>query len=108
MPAAPINSVYFGYSPADTAFTNPIYIGLTDDVIRRRGEHRADAINEPAKYGFKKDIVLRAQIDGLTLEQARYHEAALYHQMADEDLTWGNLRQPLTKATMNELAAQYC
>jgi hypothetical protein len=101
-------TVYFGYAPADTTFSNPIYIGYTEDIVRRQTDHRLAAIKEPGKYGFKQDIVLRPKIDGLTLDQAKYQEAALYHQMADNGHKWGNLQQPMTKASMNELAARYC
>jgi hypothetical protein len=100
--------VYYGFAPTDTTFSNPIYVGYTNNILTRQTGHRLDAIKEPVKYGFKKDIVLRSQFDGLTLDQAKYHEAALYHQLADSGHKWGDLQPPMTKARMNELAAQYC
>jgi hypothetical protein len=102
------HTVYFGYAPTDTAFENPIYVGRTDDLLRRQSDHRAEAIEKPVKYGFKKDIALRAKLDGLTLDQAIYHEAALYHQWADSGHDWKNLQPPLTKESLRELAARYC
>jgi hypothetical protein len=102
------NTVYFGYDPTDTTFSNPIYVGCTDDLLERQSRHRLDAINKPEKYGFKKGIVLRPQLDGLTVEQATYHEAALYWQMKDNGHKWGNLEAPRTKESLRELAAQYC
>jgi hypothetical protein len=100
--------VYFGYAPTDTTFSNPIYVGRTNDILDRQAKHRLDAINEPEKYGFKKDIVLRPHLDELTLDQAMYHEAALYHKMKDSGHKWGNINEPLTKEKMNELWARYC
>ena len=100
--------VYFGYAPTDTTFSNPIYVGRTDDLAGRQAAHWRDAIKKPEIYGFKKGIVLVPQLDGLTLDQAIYHEAALYHKMADNGHNWGNLVEPRTKANMNALAAQYC
>jgi hypothetical protein len=105
----PTYKVYFGYAPTDTTFSNPIYVGLTDQTIpAREGQHRAQALKNPEKYGFKQDIVLRAQIDGLTLEQAQYHEAALYHKMAGQGHKWGNLQAPMTEENMKALAALRC
>lgn len=100
--------VYFGFAPTDVEFTTAIYVGRTEDLLDRQYKHRVDAVVEPVKYGFKKGIVLRTQIDGLTLDQARFHEAAIYHRMADEGHEWGNLIEPLTQKRLARLQAQYC
>ena len=102
------HSVYFGYAPTDATMANPIYVGRAENVLRRQGQHRLEATAEPQKYGFKTDIRLRTQIDGLTLDQAVYHEAALYHKMAENGHVWSNLQEPLTKEKVNALAARYC
>lgn len=99
--------VYFGYAPTDTKFLTPIYVGKTDDIVGRETKHRAQALKYP-QHAYKEGLILRAQIDSLTEVQAIYHEAALYHQMADAGHNWGNLQEPLTKAKMNALAAAHC
>jgi hypothetical protein len=65
-------------------FPNEIYIGQTDDLERRQGEHRATAeekLKDPNLtpeerefWEFKKDIVLKERVAGLNADQANYLE----------------------------------
>jgi hypothetical protein len=81
--------IYEGVNPKlDDArkpkFPEEIYIGQTDDLERRQGEHRAEAeerLKDPNLtpeerefWEFKKDIVLKERVSGLNAEQADYLE----------------------------------
>jgi hypothetical protein len=101
--------VYFGYSPTDTEFKNPIYVGKTNNLKATQTRHRADALDNP-NMAYKKDMAVRPieGMNGLTEEQALYQEAAIYHKMKDAGYQWGGQQQPMTKAKLNALAAKIC
>jgi hypothetical protein len=65
-------------------FADQIYIGQTDDLVRRQEEHRAEAVEKlkdpsltPEQrefWEFKKKIELRERVSGLNPDQANYLE----------------------------------
>jgi hypothetical protein len=75
--------IYEGINP-NPKFADKIYIGQTDSLTRRQGEHRAEAIEklkdpslspeEREFWEFKRDIVLKERVSGLDPDQANYLE----------------------------------
>jgi hypothetical protein len=73
--------IYEGVNPK---FPDKVYIGQTDDIERRQGEHRAEAEKkledlslsqeEREFWEFKKDMVLKERVAGLNPDQANYLE----------------------------------
>jgi hypothetical protein len=73
--------IYAGVNPN---FPGYVYIGQTDDLAAREGQHRAEAIRELKKpnltkeqrefWEFKRDIVLEERVSGLNQDQANYLE----------------------------------
>jgi uncharacterized LabA/DUF88 family protein len=74
-------SIYEGVNPD---FPGKVYIGQTDDLIGRQGEHRAEAKRMLEKPGlsaeerefweFKRKMVLKRRVSGLNADQANYLE----------------------------------
>jgi hypothetical protein len=103
--------VYLGYAPSDTAFTTPIYVGMTNNLNATRIRHHADARENPFTYGYKQDMQLRPVrgLTDLTQDAARYNEALIYHQYRAQGI--GNLQNanpPMNSQTMAELRSRYC
>jgi hypothetical protein len=103
-------TVYFGYSPTDTTFSKPIYVGMTGGPLSvRETKHRAEALDlTTPQHAYKKDIRLVPKLDELTLVQAKYHEAAIYHSMAEKGHNWGNLQEPRKIATLQKIIEAKC
>jgi uncharacterized protein DUF4157/pretoxin HINT domain-containing protein len=73
--------IYEGVNPK---FPDKIYIGQTDDLTVRQGQHQKEAIKNlersdltPAErefWEFKRDMVLKERVSGLNPDQANYLE----------------------------------
>ena len=111
--------IYAGINPN---FPGWIYIGQTDDIARREGEHRAEAIEELKKPGltmaerefweFKRDLVLEERVGGLDADQANYLEqknitlerqAAQGSEKVFDDQRVMNRREQVSRKNMPEL-----
>ena len=100
--------IYIGRNPQGQI----VYVGLTsDDLLDRQAAHRQDAINDPAKYGFKKDITLEVVdgMTGLTDDEMRWHERRIYDELKARGEP---LQNPLEETTsyekLNALYEKYC
>jgi hypothetical protein len=73
--------IYIGVNPN---FPGYVYVGQTDDIVRRQKEHREEAIEMLKKpnltieqrefWEFKKEIKLDERVSGLNPDQANYLE----------------------------------
>ena len=73
--------IYAGYNPD---FPDYVYIGQTDDLVRRQQEHREEAekmlkrkdltMEQREFWEFKKGIILEQRVEGLNGAQANYLE----------------------------------
>ena len=102
--------IYAGYNPK---FPGKVYIGQTDDLTRRQGEHRSEAIEKLKDpnltkeqrefWEFKKDIVLEERVSGLNPDQANYLEQKNMdiERAADNDLM--NRREQVSRKNIKEL-----
>jgi len=100
--------IYIGRNPAGKI----VYVGLTkDDLLDRQAAHRQDAINEPDKYGFKKDITLEVVdgMTGLTDDEMRWHERRVYDELKGRGEPLQNvLDETTTYEKLNALYEKYC
>ena len=73
--------IYAGYNPD---FPNYVYVGQTDDLTARQGQHREEAekmlkrkdltLEQREFWEFKKGIILQQRVEGLNGPQANYLE----------------------------------
>ena len=73
--------IYIGVNPNFPGF---VYVGQTDDIVRRQKEHRDEAIEMLKKpnltveqrqfWEFKRDLELTERVSGLNQDQANYLE----------------------------------
>jgi len=100
--------IYIGRNPKGQI----VYVGLTkDDLLIRQAAHRADAIREPKKYGFKKGITLEVVegMTGLTDDEMRWHERRIYDELkARGEKLQNPLEETTTYEKLNELYERYC
>lgn len=87
-------------------------MGLTkDDLLDRQAAHREDAIRDPEKYGFKKDITLEV-VDGMTGlsdDEMRWHERRVYDELKGRGEPLQNvLDETTTYEKLNALYEEYC
>ncbi len=102
--------IYAGTNPN---FPGKVYIGQTDDIARRQGEHRAEAIEklkDPSLtkeqrefWEFKKDMVLEQRVSGLNPDQANYLEQQNMNLERDAGRDLMNRREQVRRKNMTDL-----
>jgi hypothetical protein len=87
---------------------NIIYVGQTkQDLLSRESDHHGDAIKEPEKYGFKKDMKLEAVMDGLTDDEMDYHERRIYNEHGGKEKLKNKI-EAMGDEKINALVEKYC
>ena len=107
--------IYAGVNPK---FPDKIYIGQTDDLGRRQGEHQAEAARELERsdltpeerefWEFKKDMVLEERVSGLNADQANYLEQTNIdlETRGRQEKNVMNRREQVSRKNMRELEAR--
>ncbi len=113
------------YVGVNANFPGYVYVGQTDDLVRRQEEHRTEAIEMLKKphltkeqrefWEFKRDIVLEERVSGLNADQANYLEqknitlerdtakAAAYSE--ETDVKFGKVMNRREQVSRKNLAA---
>ncbi|MFZ5439667.1 MAG: polymorphic toxin-type HINT domain-containing protein [Myxococcota bacterium] len=105
--------IYLGRDPLTKEI---IYVGQTEqNLTTRQSQHNAEAIKEPAKYGFKKGMVLEwargpdgKLLTNLSADEAFYWERMIYDRELAAGKKLGNLQVPYTDEKMAELVKKNC
>jgi hypothetical protein len=94
----PRGKIYIGRDPITGEI---VYVGQTkQELDTRESDHHRDAIKEPEKYGFKKDMKLELVLDGLTDDEMDYHERRVYDEQGGE-AKLNNRQIPMTDEILN-------
>ncbi|MFP4411717.1 polymorphic toxin-type HINT domain-containing protein, partial [Coleofasciculus sp.] len=102
----PKGKIYIGRDPQG----NIIYVGQTKQTLwEREFQHHSDAVKQPEKYGFKKDMKLELvpAMDGLSDDEMFYHERRIYDKLGGKDKL-KNIIEPMGDQKINALIKQYC
>jgi hypothetical protein len=102
--------IYEGVNPK---FPDKVYIGQTNDLSRRQGEHQAEAAEklsdpnltpeEREFWEFKKDMVLKERVSGLNSDQANYLEQKNIDIETEAGKNVMNRREQVSRKNMADL-----
>jgi hypothetical protein len=102
--------IYAGTNPK---FPGKVYIGQTDIIKRREGEHRAEAVEklkdpnltpeEREFWKFKSEINLEERVSGLNPDQANYLEQQNMNLEREAGKDLMNRREQVSRKNIPEL-----